>query len=127
MERDEVKLSQKQEIQSARDLAAEVQRLRNDLADSKARLAHSEQHAATLQAQFDAVGDLGVPKGSTGHTSGTAMKHSKKQQSTRDRMKLSLSLIERATTDAANQMQQTHENEDKEESQMQQTHENEDK
>jgi len=117
MERDEVKLSQKQEIQSARDLAAEVQRLRNDLADSKARLAHSEQHAATLQAQFDAVGDLGVPKGSTGHTSGTAMKHSKKQQSTRDRMKLSLSLIERATTDAANQMQQTHENEDKDESQ----------
>jgi hypothetical protein len=112
-ERDEMKASQKQEIQSAQDLAAEVQRLRNELTDSKSQLARSEQHAATLQAQFDAVGDLGVPKVSMIHAS-LVPKKQQKHYTSRDRMKMSLSLIERATSDAASlASSQTSENEEK--------------
>jgi len=111
-ERDELKSHQKEELQSAQDLASEVHRLRADLADSKGRLARSEQHAATLQAQFDAVGDLGVAKNSTGtsHASQDGKKHAK--QSTRDKMRLSLSLIATSATDEAS----SGESEDKDQS-----------
>jgi len=111
-ERDELKSHQKEELQSAQDLASEVHRLRADLADSKGRLARSEQHAATSQAQFDAVGDLGVAKNSTGtsHASQDGKKHAK--QSTRDKMRLSLSLIATSATDEAS----SGESEDKDQS-----------
>lgn len=92
-ERDELKSSQKQEEQSANDLADEVKRLRTQLADSNDRLSRSEQHAATLQAQFNAVGDLGVPAASAvGKKHGN--RDAKKKSSRRDRMRRSLSLIE---------------------------------
>lgn len=121
VDRDELKTQQKQELQSAQDLAAEVQRLRADLADSKTRLARSEQHAATLQAQFDAVGDLEVPKVANGTTSlgsDAGKKYSKKdtkqRRSSKDRMRLSLSLLERSNTEVDLASSQAQENNDQE-------------
>lgn len=119
VERDDAKAAQKQELQNAQDLAAEVQRLRTSLADAKSRLAQSEQHAATLQAQFDSVGDLTVPKVSASRSGGSAngKKNKKQQHGTRDKMRISLSLIERPTTDLVSSTSSAEqENEGKDES-----------